>query len=47
MNGDRGLTLMHENGNLRVVFASEDGQLRWLAPMRLETVETAFAMTMH
>ena len=47
MNGDRGLTLMHENGNLRVVFASEDGQLRWLAPMRLETVETAFAMTVH
>ena len=51
MNGDIGITLKDTSGNLRVAFpADEDGsqnKIRWISPMRLPDVETAFAMTVH
>lgn len=46
MNGDTGLCLMREDG-LRVAFAHGDKGVRWLAPSRLESAETVFAMTVH
>ena len=51
MNGDIGIALPDASGKLRVVFPGEDnsGQthLRWISPMRLPELETAFAMTVH
>jgi len=51
MNGDIGITLQDAGGKLKVVFAQDDalaeGPLRWLSPMRLPEVETAFAITVH
>ncbi len=51
MNGDIGITLLDVNHKLRVVFPNNDPQdaqpLRWLSPLRLPEVETAFAMTVH
>ena len=51
MNGDIGIALHDVNHKLRVVFPNNDTQdsqiLRWLSPMRLPDVETAFAMTVH
>jgi exodeoxyribonuclease V alpha subunit len=58
MNGDVGiaLTLPHPQAGagapspwmLRVAFPSvEAGQVRWVLPSRLQSVETAFAMTVH
>jgi len=46
MNGDIGITLRDGASRLRVVFPGDDG-LRWLSPMRLADVETAYAMTVH
>ncbi len=51
MNGDIGITLPDASGKLRVVFpgheASAQSNLRWISPMRLPELETAFAMTVH
>lgn len=57
MNGDVGITLAlpHPDGlaaatpwMLRVAFPAEDGAgIRWVLPSRLQSVETAFAMTVH
>ncbi len=51
MNGDVGMTLYDHTGKLRVFFPSDDisaeEKIRWVSPMRLPDVETAFAMTVH
>ncbi len=48
MNGDIGITLKDSNNKLRVAFpGDESGEIRWISPMRLPDVETAFAMTVH
>jgi len=46
-NGDIGIALPDENGELKVFFAQTDGSLRAIAPVRLPAHETAFAMTVH
>ena len=46
-NGDIGITLMTESG-LRVAFAKGQGkEVRWIHPSRLQSVETAYVMTVH
>ena len=45
MNGDIGMCLPHASG-LRVAFAEGEG-IRWVAPSRLDSLETVFAMTVH
>lgn len=53
MNGDIGITLAEpatppdESARLRVAFPGADGQVRWILPSRLQSVETVFAMTVH
>lgn len=51
MNGDVGITLKDSSGKLRVAFPSENSgdtvNIRWVSPMRLPDVETAFAITVH
>ncbi|MDO8939039.1 MAG: exodeoxyribonuclease V subunit alpha [Methylicorpusculum sp.] len=49
MNGDIGITLYDFNGKLRVAFpdTGDEMAIRWISPMRLPDVETAFAMTVH
>ncbi|MEY3807681.1 MAG: hypothetical protein RI893_657 [Pseudomonadota bacterium] len=47
MNGDIGITLKDSHNKLRVVFPSDESEIRWISPMRLPDVETAFAMTVH
>ena len=51
MNGDIGITLKDSSQKLRVAFPSDDTasetNIRWISPMRLPDVETAFAMTVH
>jgi exodeoxyribonuclease V alpha subunit len=51
MNGDIGITLRDHTGLLRVVFPANEGEkghgLRWISPLRLPHVETAYAMTVH
>lgn len=51
MNGDVGITLKDNTGKLRVAFPSENSgdtvNIRWVSPMRLPDVETAFAITVH
>ncbi|MEQ1529477.1 MAG: exodeoxyribonuclease V subunit alpha [Methylococcales bacterium] len=51
MNGDIGITLKDCTGKLRVVFPNDDPladiKIRWISPMRLPDVETAFAITVH
>lgn len=51
MNGDVGIALYDHAGKLRVAFPSDDplssARIRWLSPMRLSDVETAFAITVH
>jgi exodeoxyribonuclease V alpha subunit len=51
MNGDIGITLFDSAGKLRVVFPadndSHEAGIRWVSPMRLPDVVTAFAMTVH
>ncbi len=46
MNGDIGMCLPHAGG-LRVAFADTQGCVRWVAPSRLDALETVFAMTVH
>jgi len=50
MNGDIGLCLPRQDGqqppSLWVAFPDGTG-VRWIAPARLDTVETVFAMTVH
>ncbi|MDI1230430.1 MAG: exodeoxyribonuclease V subunit alpha [Methylobacter sp.] len=51
MNGDIGITLKDSSDKLRVAFPSDESgdevMIRWISPMRLPDVETAFAMTVH
>jgi exodeoxyribonuclease V alpha subunit len=55
MNGDIGIALRDCSGKLRVAFPSADAggepsanlKIRWISPMRLPDVETAFAITVH
>lgn len=51
MNGDIGITLKDSSDKLRVVFPNDDPhdgvKIRWISPMRLPDVETAFAITVH
>ena len=48
-NGDIGIALPDptDNHRLKVVFRTEDGQLRRLLPSRLPGYETVYAMTVH
>lgn len=46
-NGDIGLTLLDENGELHVWFETETGQYRRIPTAQLPAHETAFAMTIH
>ena len=46
-NGDIGLTLADDSGELRVFFPDDDGGYRALPPLRLPPHETAFAMSIH
>ena len=46
-NGDVGVCLLRE-GRLSVAFINETADaVRWIDPIRLESVETAYAMTVH
>lgn len=48
MNGDIGVCLPNPDGDWRVAFPSTDpNNVRWIAPSRLDSVETVFAMTVH
>jgi exodeoxyribonuclease V alpha subunit len=47
MNGDVGICLPGADGVLRVAFPSLGGNVRWIVPARLDSVETVFAMTVH
>ncbi len=51
MNGDIGMTLKNKDGKLQVAFIDtnpqSDATIRWVSPLRLSQVETAFAMTVH
>lgn len=48
MNGDIGVCLPNPEGELRVAFPSSDPtRVRWIAPSRLDSVDTVFAMTVH
>lgn len=51
MNGDIGITLMDRTGKLKVAFpdneAGSSNKIRWVSPMRLPDVETAYAITVH
>lgn len=46
-NGDVGITLPDEHGNLQVYFPGPDKMFRAVAPARLPEHETAFAITVH
>lgn len=46
-NGDVGITLTDQDGNIRVFFADADLQMRTISPTRMPECETAFAMTIH
>ena len=46
-NGDIGISLPDEQGELMVYFADAAGGLRAVAPVRLPVHQTAFAMTVH
>lgn len=48
MNGDIGVCLPNSEGHWRVAFPSTaPNSVRWIAPSRLDSVETVFAMTVH
>jgi exodeoxyribonuclease V alpha subunit len=47
MNGDVGITLPDEAGELRVFFADSTALFRAIAPARMPPHETAFATTVH
>ncbi|NGH10901.1 exodeoxyribonuclease V subunit alpha [Serratia marcescens] len=46
-NGDIGITLPDERGELRVHFQLPDGSIKSVQPSRLPAHETAYAMTVH
>jgi exodeoxyribonuclease V alpha subunit len=48
-NGDMGLVCPHpeERDQLAVAFPGSDAETRWIAPARLSTCETVYAMTVH
>lgn len=46
-NGDIGITLPDEHGDLTVCFPDSEGGFRNVAPVRLPQHQTAFAMTVH
>ena len=48
-NGDIGITLADpgREGDMGVVFVGDDGSQRWLAPARLPSHESVYAMTVH
>ncbi len=46
-NGDIGIVLPDEFGDLQVYFPDDSGGFRAIAPVRLPDHETAFAMTVH
>ena len=46
-NGDIGISLPNDQGELMVYFADAAGGLRAVAPVRLPVHQTAFAMTVH
>ena len=46
-NGDIGITLPDEHGELTVCFPDSEGGFRNVAPVRLPQHQTAFAMTVH
>ena len=46
-NGDIGLCVPDEDGQLQVGFVSSDGSVRMIQTSRLTEVETVFAMTIH
>jgi len=46
-NGDIGVALMDAAGELTTYFPNPDGSVRAVAPGRLTSCETAFAMTVH
>ena len=51
MNGDIGIALKDSAGKLRIAFPNDDPfadvKIRWISPMRLPDVETAFVITVH
>ncbi|OAI05752.1 exodeoxyribonuclease V subunit alpha [Methylomonas methanica] len=51
MNGDIGIALRDSSGKMKVAFPNTDPlaalKIRWVSPMRLPDVETAFAITVH
>ena len=51
MNGDIGIALKDSAGKLRIAFPNDDPfadvKIRWVSPMRLPDVETAFVITVH
>lgn len=46
-NGDIGIALHDETGQLKVAFLSSNNDVRWLMPSRIPAHETAFAITVH
>ncbi|WP_159565805.1 exodeoxyribonuclease V subunit alpha [Budvicia diplopodorum] len=46
-NGDIGIALMTDSGEIRVYFQLPDGSVKAVQPSRLPTCETAYAMTVH
>lgn len=46
-NGDIGISMTNEQGELRVYFQLPDGRTKSVAPSRLPPHETAYAMTVH
>ena len=46
-NGDIGLCLSDENGEIKVFFPRPDGEKQGYSPARLPHCETVFAMTIH
>jgi exodeoxyribonuclease V alpha subunit len=47
MNGDIGITLPDEGGDLKVFFADDAGGFRAIAPPRMPVHDTAYATTVH
>jgi exodeoxyribonuclease V alpha subunit len=47
MNGDIGITLPDEDGELKVFFADDAGGFRAIAPSRMPSHDTAYATTVH
>jgi exodeoxyribonuclease V alpha subunit len=52
MNGDIGITLARpaadgQRWSLRVAFPAADGSIKWVLPIRLQAVETVYALTVH